>query len=366
MPAPGLTIAARAARSLTVNLTNNDAANSTFFLELNRERDFASDDTLLAVTSALATGTTAIAIPGLPGDTPFFARARNTAAGGQYSPLALGATLTTAPPAYVGRSVEPAAVVLPAEVVNLAVAYGAGVNGRAGFPVSNLLSDDPQASFQAIGIGTTTLTWQTSGEPIDAVALLGTMIGDDATWTVESAPTGVAFGGAGSNSSGSRTMRVSPGIGRRRVYHALYQLAATTTNTQWRVTINSPAPFLLLRNLVCGWMRESVNHSKGYTLAPNDLGAAARNRFGTLDRVSGWRGRLVDFELSWLNETDFHTKYASLQTLVGKTKSVMVVVNTKYNVWMQDRIGFGVMSDIRLAHMQGAKYSAGLSMDSIY
>jgi len=365
MPAPGLTIAARAARSLALNLTNNDAANSVFFLEFNRERDFASDDTLLASTNPLPTGTTNINIPGLPGDTPFFVRARNSA-GGAYSPLALGATTTTAPPAYVGRSVEPAAVVVPAELLNLAVGFSGGSAARAGFPVNNLLSDDPQASFQAINAGVVTLTWTTSGEPIDAVALLGTMIGDDTTWVVESAPAGVAFGGAGSTSSGSRTMRVSPGIGRRRVYHALFQLNATTTNTQWRVTINSAAPFLLLRNLVCGWMRESVNHSKGHTAAVNDLGAAARNRFGTVDRVSGWRGRLVDFELSWLNETDFHTKYAPLQTLVGKTKSVMVVVNTKFNVWMQDRIGFGVMSDIRLAHMQGAKYSAGLSMDSIY
>jgi hypothetical protein len=350
------------ATQLTLELLANPAG--TYRLEMNRAADFASDVTLFVDVAAGAS--TQVVIPGLPNGTPFHIRGRLVNGTGGYGNTLLAATAEVAPAGYTGFAIDKAALVIPAALADLAVGYTGGAAAIAGFPVTNLRSDDPQATWQYSGTGTATITFTTSGEPIDTVSILGTMIGDDATWTVSSTPVAGNFGANGSTTSGSVQMRCSPTLGRRLAYHALHQLPAPTTNRFWRIQIVSGARHTLARNLVAGLSRASINAAAGNSFSMSDQTAIQRTRFGGLDTVPGWRGRVIDFDMQWLTEAEYHAKWAALPGIVGRGVSVLAMPNSKRNVHLNDRIAFGPATTIRSETLRGTKHSQSIEIDSNY
>ena len=237
-----LTLNDRYTNGFAIQLANSDGAGIAFVFEINRSPDFASDDTLTGVVTGVPLGNSVVTILGLPSSTPFYIRAISSNIGAVYSNVLFAATTLVAPITnYAGFSVDKAMLVVPADIANLEASFAAGNALRAGFPVSNLLRDDPQSTFQSVGAVSFTLTFETSGEPIDTVALLGTMADDDATWAISSSPVEGNFAAAGATNSGFITFRCSPSIGRRPSYHGLYTLPAPVTNRFWSISIANAA-----------------------------------------------------------------------------------------------------------------------------
>jgi hypothetical protein len=147
----------------------------------------------------------------------------------------------------------------------------------------------------------------------------------------------------------------------------LQRLPQPVTERFFAIDINAGgARHFIARNLVVGLARGTQNAARGNSEAPNDLGAAARTRFGVLDRVTGWRGRTVDFEMGWLSEAEYQTKWGLLMRQAGKTKSVLAIPNSKRNVFLNDRIAFGPITDQRGQTVAGRKLSFSMTIDSIY
>lgn len=363
MAAPGLALVSREAGGFHLNLVNNGGG-GPFVLEINRASDFASDDTLIVIVQAGELAAGAFIVTGLPNETPFYMRLRNAA--GEYSPVVFAATLPVAlVPGTTGFAIDKAQVVVPADVMGLGVTFGAGCAQRAGFPPSNLLRDDPQATFQSIADATIaqTFSFQTSGELIDTLALLGTMANDDMNWDIYSKQD---EGDAYTARAVFIPFRCSPTLGKRRSYHALHRLAAPVTHRFWQINVGGASRHFLARNLVVGLTRESKNAAVGAQQTTADQSTVVRTRFGGLDSVSGWMGRGQSFDISWLDEAEYHTKWSMLPTMVGKRVPVLAIYNSKRNFALNDRIGYGPLTSIRGENIRASKYSLSVEQDSIY
>lgn len=366
------TWSAATASSLTASASGMAGA-AAVTIEINRAKDFASDDSMF-ITAGKTSSTDGYTttIYGLPSGTPYFGRIRNETTG-ERSPPALRATSAVAPQAtYSGYSIDKAVLVVPVDIIDLYVG-SADYTSNAGFPIANLTRDDPSSTYQcrrnapSDTPGQQQIYFETSGEPINTIALLGLNVSDADTWQIQSRPDLVTnFGGSGSASYGSQTLRVSPTIGRRPSYHAIYSLPAPSTHKYWMIQLFIRTPHLIARNLVVGFARASSNADKGSSYNANDMGSASRTRFGVLDAVRGWRGRTVSFSMSWLSETEFQAKWADLPGLVGTTKSVLAIPNSRRNIHLNDRIAFGNMTQLGAENVQSFKFSQSVEINSIY
>lgn len=345
---------------------NNPGPTGALYLhEVNRSQDFSSDDTLICPGYAEA-GANLHDMLGLPNGTPFWIRTRSVEVDPTYSNVVLASTLEVPVAPYGGFSIDKALIVVPAAISFIRDGYDAGSAARPGFPFTNLLRDDPSSTYQATSTAATTsleLLFQTSGEPIDTLAMLGSMAGIDAQIVVAHSPNADYSNGVEEYRG---AFRCSPSIGRRRSYHSLVQLLAPSTDRYWYVGVNTPGHHFMARHLIVGLARRSINASRGNGSTLSDLGSASRTRFGAIDRVSGWRGRVVDFGLNWLREAEYHAKYADLAGLVGRTDPVLAVPNSKQNVHLNDRIAFGPITESREETQSGRHYSKSFTIDSIY
>lgn len=361
-----LLVTARTSSGFTLTFTGS-GGETTWELELNPAADFISDDSLrLAGITA-----SPITVTGLPNGVPFNMRLRATNVASAWSNTVFAATSeVTVDTSYGGFSVDKAMVVVPVQIFNISPFAGTGTP-VTGFPGSNLLRDDPQSTFRA-SKGSFGIDFETSGEPVDTFALLGSLAAQGVTWQI------LGYTSAANRSAGTSviansnviTYRVSPTIARRRFYHGLHQfgsLSAATT-TFWRILFDATAlgPQFIARNLVVGKALTSVNASRGSGSSPQDFGSVQRNRFGTPDRIAGWRGRSVDFELSWLNEAEYHAKYAALEQLVGTTQPVLAIANSKRNVFLNDRIAFGNLTGSRAEVVRSGKHTKSFEVASLY
>lgn len=329
-----------------------------FEVEANRAADFGSDESL--VRSALAAG--AQPFNGLPAGTPFFFRARKTNGGnGPWTPTVMIATLPPAAAApYAGPSIEPGILVLPEPIVSIECAQTV-----VGSDPAFLLDDDPMAVLHATG-SPVVIEFCTAGRPVDTIALMGTMCSDTATIAYRSATTQANLTAAPNTNIAAAAFRASAGLGERRGYHSFKRLPATVDDPWWRLTITHLAPEFIARNLVIGLARSSVNYSRGAGQSYLDMGSLSRNRFGTPDRVEGWRGRSMDVGFSWLSEAEFEAKYQYIDALVGGTKPVLLIPNAKPNAYFHDRMGFGNLEQSRAEVMRSSKHQRTLELRSIY
>lgn len=352
-------IAARAQKSVTITLAAA-GGETAWEVETNRAADFSSDESFNRPIAAAGN----FAIADLVPDTPYYFRVRKTNAGaGPWSVPVMAATLpNNAPPnpAYNGFSIVPAILIVPEPVVDLVV-----TNLEPGNLGSNLLNDDPMSTTRIAG-NSTAITFRTTGRPIDTFALLGTLANDDVLWRIRGAATAAAVTAAPVIDTGNVAFRISPGIPRRTHYHGFRRLAQTYQLEYWRIDLSGFAAFFVGRNLIVGLARESVNISRGAGHTPIDMGRIERTQFGSPDRVRGWRGRNVEFQLSWLREAEYETKWRDLDQLVGLTDPVLALPNPKASVYLNDRIAFGEIGAARSEIARGDRWMRSLEIRSLY
>ena len=355
---PTITYSARTASSVTITIAAV-AGETAFEIEANRSPDFASDESISK--TGLAAGATVFSE--LAHDTPWYFRARKTNAGnGPWTATLMAATLgPAAAPGYSGFSHEPALLVVPEPVVEINSS-----NLEPGSRADSLLGDDPMSTMRTTA--NAVISFRTTGRGIDTLALLGTLSPESHTLRIRTANSVANLTAAPTYDSGTAMLRTSLGLGfRRNGYHALRRLPSVRTDEWWRVDVAGVAGgFFMARHLVVGLARQSVNISRGAGATPNDYGQMSRNVFGSPDRVLGWRGRTVDFPLSWINEAEYQAKWSVLDQLVGTTSPVLAVPNPKANAFLNDRIAFGCITNMRGEVMRGNRYSKSIEIDSLY
>lgn len=337
-----------------------DAGETAWEVEVNREPDFNADESYLASVGAAGN----IQINDLVPSTPYYFRARKTNGGrGPWSNVFMASTYfpEVAPnPPYFGFSVVPALLVVPEPVTDLAA-----TNVAAGSDVNNLLNDDPMSVFKINGLGSA-ITFRTTGRGIDTIAMLGSLANEDVTWRIRTAATFNGVTNAPLMDTGNVDFRISPGIGRRKHYHAFRRLTNSYGTEYWRIDIGGLSQNFIARNLIVGKARESVNISRGQGEEAIDYGSINRTQFGQPDRVRGWRGRKVEFPLSWIRETEYEAKWRDLDLLVGNTDPVLAIPNPKKSIYLNDRIAYGEIASMRGEVMRGDKYARTLEIRSLY
>lgn len=343
---------------ISIGVTAGEAG--PFTVEVSRAEDFASADSMATGGFAVST---AYSIPGLAAGVDYWLRARPTAGGAWSNVLVVHTEEPAAAAPYAGFSVDKSILVVPAPLQG--VAANASV---AGFPVTNLLNDDPASVWRTYA-ASPIIDFETSGAPIDTVALLGTNGNQNLQWQVFVYNT-AADRDAGTNRIHGESLqqfRASSGLGSRPHYHGFYRTPVPYTARFWRLLLGSQSAWeFIARHLVVGLARSSVNPSRGHGSSPNDLGKMARNRFGTPDRAWGWRSRNVDFEQSWLTEAEFEAKWSDLDRLVGTTAPVLAVPNGKRNQHFHDRIAYGTIRQMRAEVMRSSRHLRTIEIDSLY
>lgn len=355
-----LDLSARAANSM--NLTLGAGGGETAWeIEVNRAADFFSDESYFVPQAASGVRTISDLVP----DTPYYFRARKTNGGnGPWTPTVMAATLvpTQAVVPYTGFTIVPAILVVPEPINEPDLA---ATNVEAGSSVLNLLNDDPASVLKVAGTGSA-ITFRTTGRSIDTFALLGSAANENVTWRIRGGTSAANVTAAPTTDTGVVNFRINPGIGRRPHYHAFRQLAAPVTTEYWRIDIAGVTANWFARHMVVGLARSSVNISRGAGRAPMDLGQFQRTQLGSPDRVRGWRGETIDFPLSWLKESEYETKWSDLMQLVGTTEPVLAIPNPKSNVYLNDRIAYGVIADARDENMRSDRYAKTLTIASLY
>jgi len=293
--------------------------------------------------------------------TTYYARVRSRRASGAiegWSNVVAFRTASVAgwPAAPAAVMIEPAILVVPTPVLE----WGA-TNVLAGFPVSNLGYDAPNAfrgQAQPMDI-----TARLPAEPIDTIAILNTNVAEAGTVRVFAGTTNATA----DYDSGVLPFRASANLPGRPGYHALVRLPAPQSYEFWKVQIShlNTGNLIHIEHMIFGKNRASKNHSFDKNETTLDLGSLERNRSGSPNRVDGYRMRRADFDLSMMSEAQYETQYGDLHWRVGGTSPVLVVPNSKAGSFLHDRILYGAITAGRVVNPASPVYTRNFTIDSL-
>lgn len=304
-------------------------------------------------------------------DTSYYVRARSVLSSGAREPWGpvlgartpLFASPNTAPS---GVLIQPAMIVVPEPVLRWVCAS----IPVGGYPVENLGRPSPVAfrTYDTVSDPEVlTFDMVTAGGPVDTIAVLNTNMPESATCIIRA--------GADENNvaSGSPSFefiapfRASANLGSRNGYHGLFRLPFTINYPYIRVLMVTRLPGLVghIEHAVAGQARMSKNFSGDMTETPIDLGVLSRGRSGNADRIPGFRMRKVSFDLSFITEAQFETRYRDLGWRVGSTDPVLVVPNSKAVAFLHDRLLYGALSASKYVNPTSPRWTTSFTVDSI-
>jgi hypothetical protein len=280
-----------------------------------------------------------------------------------YLPLATSQDLTSQ-----AVLLRPAIVVVPEPVTWGFASTPGGI--ISGYPIDNLASDSPaEQTWFTPGM----IYFDTAGQPIDTIALLGTNIPAGVLWRAEGYPS-AADRTAGTNivtTSGDLQFQCSANLPGRAFYHGLIRLAAPSTATSWRLTFAAatgsfpPASVIAAMFGVVGLARTARNISADKVESPLEYGALDRTRDGIPDRRYGWRGRRVEFEIALMTEAQWETQFSDLSRKIGLIDPVLVLPNTRAGTYLHDRILYGPLTQQRGTLPYSPRFTQGFTIDSL-
>lgn len=275
--------------------------------------------------------------------------------------LALANTWDTSPLSILLR---PAIIVVPEDVTWNAV----GV--QTSRPADNLGTDSPaEQCWFASG----PLKFDTAGQPIDTIALLGTNLPIGVNWRAESFAT-AANRDAGTSvvsTTGDVQFHASPNLPGRPWYNGLLRLAAPRTELYWRLVFTAATGALPPASTICamfgvvGLARTAKSIAADKVEQPLDYGNIDRQRDGVPDRRYGWRGRRVDFQIALMTEAQWETQFADLRNRVGFTDPVLVLPNTRTGSFLHDRLLYGPLTAHRATQPYSPRFTHDFTIDSL-
>lgn len=339
MPAPTISLNAVTATSASITVANL-AADGTLEAQVSYDRDFQFCVCPIYTGFARATP---LGLIGLNQDARYYARVRSRRASGAAEDWSNVLAFKT--PVAAGRNLAvPAILIDPAIIMKPEAITGwTGSNTVAGYPEKNVSRDAPVAWRSISAAGTFNLFLEHSGAPIDTIAILNTNLPEATTVTVRGAAT-VAGIGAGAVLANAVAFRASANMPGRPGYHALIRLAAPVEYPVIGIYIataahGTPADMVHIEHVLIGLNRQSKNISLDTSESPINLGSLERTRTGNPDRVRGLKMRRVEFDISFLTETQSETLYWDVMTWLDEP--VLVVPNSKAGPYLHDRILYG-------------------------
>jgi hypothetical protein len=260
--------------------------------------------------------------------------------------------------------IQPAVVVVPEPVVWSTTAV-------AGYPADNLATDSPNEQAWFTWAAGSAIDFDTQGQPIDTVALLGTNIPAGCLMRITSYAS-AANRTAGTSiqyDSGVISFQASAGLPGRPWYHMFHRTPTVRSEQFWRILFSSgdapPASTGVATFGIVGLARTAKNIAADKTEVALDYGSLDRTRDGTPDRRYGFRGRRVEFEIALMTEAQWETQFSDLRNVIGLTDPVLVLPNTRANAFLHDRILFGPVANNRMAQPFTPRMTQALTIESL-
>jgi hypothetical protein len=257
---------------------------------------------------------------------------------------------------------RPALLVVPEPVNWMAFGYDTG------HPPDNLGSDSPSEQLWVTETGW--LGFDSAGQPIDTIALMGTNVPAVSGIHLLAYPTKAgrdAQDGSHTYTLDLAQFQASPGLPGRPSYHGLIRLPAPRNERYWALGFTDlpPGNITAITFAVVGLARTAKNIAADKVETPLDYGGVERTRDGIPDRRYGWRGRRVDFEIAVMTEAQWETQFSDLRHKIGLTDPVLVVPNTRAGAFLHDRILYGPLSAQRATQPYTPRFTQGFTVDSL-
>lgn len=361
-----LTLGAITATSVTLNTLTRTAGYDRVDVQVSTRPDF------LFVLAPIYpyVGAAAAVLSALNQGTLYFIRARERVeATGAVLPWT--AALTAYTPVAVAQVTAPLSIMVrPAIIVPPEPAVWTSANAEVARPADNLSSDAPAEQCWLSGSAAPALDFDTGGQPIDTVALLGSNAAAATTWQVRSYPT-AADRTAGTNvayNSGAITFHASAGLPGRPAYHGMHRMPVPRAERFWRVTFGGTLPptnLLAFTYGVVGLARTAKNIAADKVEAALDYGSVERLRDGTPDRRAGFRGRRVEFEIAVMTEAQWETQFSDLRHRIALSDPVFVLPNTRDGAFLHDRMLYGPMASLRTMQPYSPRFSEQFAIESL-
>lgn len=356
-----LILSGRDATTITFDYVEYATANlAGFDVQYATRRDFQ-----FCIAPIASTGIVSGVLGGLNRAQTYWIRGREYYADGSRArwspPLAITTEQGIGPPDDLAVQIQNAYFVPPEPIL-------VSVNGGLpGYPAANLTSPSPVAQTWFADAAAKRIYVETSGGPVDTIALLETNIPDGATVAILHGPTAESVRtGPPAYQVDHGAFRCSPGLTGRRGYHGLWRLAAPTTNRFFRIDISGTAPayhLVVATHLVMGLAREAKGYSD-MTDQVVDYSSLDRLRDGTPDAVAGFRARRVDFSLAFMEKRMHERLFADLGQRVGLSEPMLIVPNSKPGRYFHDQLLYGNLTLSRQTN-SNARFTRSLSVDSI-
>lgn len=339
---PAVILAKGATTGTTQSFTiTNLAADGTLELQISTETDFQF--CVCPIYPGLPRASPYVA-NGLNQDARYFARCRSRRASGAAedwsnivafkTPLVTPRSLTV--PAIVR---EPAIIMRPEPVIS----WTAG-NEVAGFPAKNVSRDAPVAWRSIAAGGVHRITLEHSGAPIDTIPILGTNLPEAATMGIVAGNTlNEVVVGPAPYASAVQLFRASANMPGRSGYHGLILLPAPIEYPFIQVFLTPvaamPANMIHVEHVLIGLNRKTRNMALDDNESPINRGSKDRTRTGNPDKVEGVKMRRVEFDISYMTETQSETQYQEVMSWLDE--AVFVLPNSKAGPFLHDRMLYG-------------------------
>lgn len=276
--------------------------------------------------------------------------------GGGTEPVPVDPTPVTPPPAASGLvAIKPPMLVVPEDILEI---YAS--SEQSGHPPRLLLRPSNPAQWWTPATAGTThrITVRLKpGRAIDCLSLMLTNAGSAATIRVFGAATRATAeaGGTFNTVAAPFWASTAPQSGARGT-HSLVRLAAPQTYEWWTIQITGAPAVFSASHLVVGKMRQSArNYNAGAAEEPDDFSDVSYTPDGAMAERPGFIMRRADFEMVWISETEYETKFRSLWWEVGNSKPVLVLPNSAPSPYLHDRMLYGRITRSRGIH-ETSKY----------
>lgn len=353
----------KGATQITLNLANPTATYDQIDTQISTRPDFNF------VVSPLYTGNYAsgMTFQYLVQSTLYFIRQRERRSS-DGAVLPWTPTIPVWTPLNTAPTTTPAAVMVTPAII-VAPEPASWTANSAISPASNLATDSPIEQWTGFSAGGGWIQADTSGAPIDTIALLDTNLPAGTQWQITATDTLANITSAPSFNSGFLPFHASANLTGRRGYHGLYRAASPQAYRYWRITLGGtetpPYGMALATYAVLGLARTAKNIAADKTEAALDYGSLDRTRDGIPDRRSGFRGRRVEFEIALMTEAQWETQFSDIRNKVGLTDPVLVVPNMRSGAFLHDRILYGPLATNRATHPFAPRFTQQLSVESL-
>lgn len=126
------------------------------------------------------------------------------------------------------------------------------------------------------------------------------------------------------------------------LYHSHIALPSLQTKRWWRIDIGSHSGDFEAAMLVLGQrVIPSRYYSGGFERGHEDGGDISFGRWGVNEITDGMMRRTLKFELGWLDEAEYETKFSPLSARLGKRNPALWCFDPAATVYRQNRTYYG-------------------------